>query len=91
MAPKPKAEQQTLEAEAAVASSDKMISDQVPRVNWEKLRQPTPPDAVKWLPKQLNSERQRALLFPYVDAVHVLRALDEACGSGGWHFEVLRE
>ena len=84
-----KAEQKSLGDQAQVPPENPPAVARV--VDWAKLREPTPREAVKWLPKQLSSERQRALLFPYVDAIHVLRALDEACGPGGWEAEVLRE
>ena len=52
------------------------------------LRQDTPREAIRWLPKKLDAQKGVALVMPYVEAPYVMRVLDEACGPDGWDFDI---
>lgn len=55
------------------------------------LRQPTPREAIRWLPRKLDPQRGQAVVLPYIEATYVMDVLDRACGLGGWQFEIVRE
>jgi hypothetical protein len=52
------------------------------------LQQPTPPDEVHYLPKNVNKEEKTALAVPYIDARFIHQRLDDACGPFGWQSDV---
>lgn len=56
-----------------------------------RLRRPTPREAIRWLPRRLDSQRGQATVLPYIEATYVMAVLDRACGPDGWQFEIVRE
>jgi hypothetical protein len=52
------------------------------------LQAPTPPSAIKYLPKNIDTNDKTALALPYINARFVQQRLDEAFGPLGWQTDV---
>lgn len=56
-------------------------------IDFTRLAEPFPPDAVSWRVGATNSEKTKGLALAYIDARDVMARLDEVCGPANWQDE----